>query len=251
MRRTLRQVRGLGRNTSTASGSGTTSGNIYGAVAQGWANGTNSGAIAERVYGLIGESRNRSPGTVATATGLHGNIGIENGGSGAGTITNAYFGRFRGTSESGIPTLVAGTITNAIGVQIGDWSSGPTYTNAPVALDLVAQTASGAIALRTGTGKVELGDKVTKYNAITTVSNGVPSIVAEASGATQAAAVGTTTLYTPTSSGLFRINVYLQITQAGTTSTLGGLTLTYTEPDASIAQTTALMFGNAGICKIN
>ena len=91
----------------------------------------------------------------------------------------------------------------------------------------------------TSTG-VDLVNKITKYNNITTVSNGVPSELATADLTGQTAAKAATTLYTPTASGMFRISIVLQVTTAGTTSVLGGgtgVTITYTEPDGSVAQT--------------
>lgn len=85
-----------------------------------------------------------------------------------------------------------------------------------------------------------LGGKIKYYNAIATVSGGVPSELATVDLATQAAAISTTTVYTPAATGLFRISVYLQITRAATTSSiLGGTTgvlITYTDGDGSVAQ---------------
>lgn len=81
---------------------------------------------------------------------------------------------------------------------------------------------------------------VTKYNNITTVSNGVPSEYATVDLTAQTAAKTATTIYTPTASGMFRISIALQVTTAATSSSaLGGTTgvvITYTEPDGSVAQ---------------
>lgn len=51
-----------------------------------------------------------------------------------------------------------------------------------------------------------------------------------------ASATTTTTLFTPSTSGMYRISIYLKITTTGTSPVAGPVTITYTEPDGSIAQ---------------
>lgn len=91
-----------------------------------------------------------------------------------------------------------------------------------------------------GTGGFQLLGKVVNYNSIAAVSNGVPAEYATVDLTAQAAAISATTLYTPAASGMFRISIVLQVTRAATTSSvLGGatgVTITYTEPDGSVAQ---------------
>lgn len=75
---------------------------------------------------------------------------------------------------------------------------------------------------------------ITKYNNIPTVSNGIPYEVATVDLTAQSAAIGTTTLYTVPASGAgqYRLSWNAKITTAaGVSSTLGGLTITYTDPD--------------------
>lgn len=81
---------------------------------------------------------------------------------------------------------------------------------------------------------------ISKYNNISTVSGGVPSEVATVDLTGQSAAKGTTTLYTPVASGLFKLSIILQLTTVGSVSSIlggtTGVTITYTEPDGSVAQ---------------
>lgn len=67
----------------------------------------------------------------------------------------------------------------------------------------------------------------------------------------QTAAVGATTLFTPSTTGQYRISVYLQVTTPGSTSSvLGGATgatLTYNDGDGNVAQTdTVALMNTAG-----
>lgn len=67
----------------------------------------------------------------------------------------------------------------------------------------------------------------------------------------QSAAITATTLYTPTTTGMYRISVYLQVTTAASTSSvLGGATgvvITYNDGDGNVAQTdTAALQTTAG-----
>lgn len=80
----------------------------------------------------------------------------------------------------------------------------------------------------------------TKYNNITLVNSGIASEVAKVDLAAQSAAIGATTLFTPTTDGKYRVSIYLQVTRAATTSSvLGGatgVTITYTDGDGVVAQ---------------
>lgn len=82
--------------------------------------------------------------------------------------------------------------------------------------------------------------KITLYDTIATVSNGVPSELATIDLTGQTAAKTATALYTPTASGMFRVCAILHVTTVGDVSSiLGGTTgivLAYTEPDGSVAQ---------------
>lgn len=115
-----------------------------------------------------------------------------------------------------------------------------------VGLDIETLTkATNNYAIRTGaSGEIRFGNKITLYNNIATVSNGVPSELATVDLTAQAAAIGATTIYTPAATGLFRISVYLQVTRAATTSSiLGGATgvvITYNDGAGNVAQTVTM-----------
>lgn len=95
--------------------------------------------------------------------------------------------------------------------------------------------------------------KITTYNNIATVSNGVPSELGTADLTSQTAAKTATTLYTPAATGMFRVTCYLQVTTAATTSSiLGGATgvvITFNDGDGNVAQsnTMALMTASGAI----
>jgi len=65
----------------------------------------------------------------------------------------------------------------------------------------------------------------------------LPVEAAEVDLTAQTAAISATTLLTPSVSGLYRISVYLKVTRAATTSsTLGALTIAFTDASDSVAQ---------------
>lgn len=87
-----------------------------------------------------------------------------------------------------------------------------------------------------------LGGKISTYNGIATVGNGVPSEVATVDLTGQSAAIGSTTLYAVPASGagLYKITYYAKVTRAATTSsTLGALTVGWTDVDDSVVQSNA------------
>lgn len=67
---------------------------------------------------------------------------------------------------------------------------------------------------------------------------------------TQSAAITATTIFTPITSGLFRISVYMKVTTPATTgagtSTMGPVTLTYTDATDSVAQSNVVPLTGAG-----
>jgi hypothetical protein len=104
-------------------------------------------------------------------------------------------------------------------------------------------TGSGAVVLATAPTitSLAMSGKITTYNNITTVGNGVPSEVASVALTLQSAAKVTTTLYAVPASGAgqYRVSWNAKVTRAATTSsTLGALTITYTDPDGVVITTT-------------
>ncbi len=106
-------------------------------------------------------------------------------------------------------------------------------------------TLTGTVALPI----VTLSGKVTNYNGIATVSDGVPAEYAKADLTAQAAAIAATTLYAVPASGagMYRICWVAKVTTAATTSsTLGGTNgfrLLYTDQDDSVVVTTPAWWG--------
>lgn len=91
--------------------------------------------------------------------------------------------------------------------------------------------------------------KITNYNNIATVSNGIPSEVATVDAVAQSAAIATTTLYSVPASGVgqYRLSWDVDIRQPATTSsTLGPLTISWTNPDATVQTITVAAQNNAG-----
>jgi hypothetical protein len=88
-----------------------------------------------------------------------------------------------------------------------------------------------------------LGKKIKYYNAIATVSGGVPSELATADLTAQAAAIAATTIYAvpATGAGMYRVSWVATITTVDAVScTLGGATgfqLKYTDADDSVVKT--------------
>ena len=85
-----------------------------------------------------------------------------------------------------------------------------------------------------------LGGLVAQYNGLTLLHSGVPSNVAAQDLTAQTAATGTITLYAVPAAGQFRLSWNAKVTTPATTgaatSTLGPLTIVYTDPDG-VAQT--------------
>jgi hypothetical protein len=116
----------------------------------------------------------------------------------------------------------------------GTWMS-PTY-NAGGNKEYVRH---GGLSL-TSDKNIQLAKLINNYNGIATVGNGIPSEYATVDLTGQTAAIVATTLYTPITSGMFRIPIYLKVTTPATTgaatSTLGSLAITYTDATDSVAQ---------------
>ena len=60
----------------------------------------------------------------------------------------------------------------------------------------------------------------------------------------QAAALATTPVLTPASTGLYRISVTLKLTTTGTSPVVGPVTITYTDGDDSTAQSKVMSFSS-------
>jgi len=100
-----------------------------------------------------------------------------------------------------------------------------------------------------------LGGLVTKYNNISTVGNGVPSILTTVDLLTQGASIGSTLLYAIPASGggLYRIHYYSKVTRASSgTSGLGPLQIVFTDnSDSTVLTTTCLGQNGSGVATTN
>jgi hypothetical protein len=91
--------------------------------------------------------------------------------------------------------------------------------------------------------------RIYNYNGVATVSGGVPAEYATVDLTAQTAAIGTTTLYAVPASGAgqYRLSWNAKVTAAaGTSSTLGALTIVYTDPDGVAITVTAPATSAAG-----
>lgn len=110
----------------------------------------------------------------------------------------------------------------------------PTITSPTITTPIVsAPVISGVTAMASAT----LSSTITNYNGVATVSAGMASEVATVDLTAQTAAITTTTLFAPATAGQYRLSWNAKVTTAaGTSSTLGALTVVYTDPD-NVAQT--------------
>jgi hypothetical protein len=140
-------------------------------------------------------------------------------------------------STSGVPTLTQPAAS--------DLSNGTTGSGSVVLA--ASPSITGTVALASAT----LSGLVSNYNSIATVANGVPAEYATVDLTAQSAAQSTTTLYAVPASGagVYRVCWSAKFTRAATTSsTLGALTVTFTDPDGvTVTQTCAAMNNSGGI----
>lgn len=191
-------------------------------------------------------------GTVTTAV----NYDTANTISGS-TVTDLIGFRF------GLPTVSSGTLTTVTAIDILDQTETATNkigvrqrgTNTHNRFNgdtsFAQDSLPGAAIDMAGKLFITNSGLVTKYDNLVTVGRGIPYQVATQDLTAQVAAKAATTIFTPTQTGWFRINIYLQVTTAATTSSiLGGATgvvITYNDGDGNVAQTrTAALQTNAG-----
>lgn len=114
-------------------------------------------------------------------------------------------------------------------------------------------TASNQIVFgNTSVTAIKLNGKVIQYDTqLATVSNGIPVEYATVDLTAQSAAIAATTIYAVPASGvgMYRISFYLKVTTAASTSSkLGGVTITFTDPTDSVSQSVvAQLADNTGM----
>lgn len=149
-------------------------------------------------------------------------------GTGLGTSLTPWLGIYVG----------AGGATNNVFLTANAITASRT-ANFPDNTGTVAETnfAQTWTAIQTFGSNTQLGALISQYNGISTVSNGVPSEYATIDLTGQNAAIGTTTLYAVPASGAgqYRFSWNAKVlTPAGSSSTLGALTVVYTDPDGVV-----------------
>lgn len=134
-----------------------------------------------------------------------------------------------GTVGTGAHVVLASTLTGTGTTGVLDTS--PT---------LVTPTFTGATTLASAV----MSGKITKYNNISTVSNGVPSELAQVNVTNATANLAATTVYAVPASGvgLYRMTYYVIVNRAATSSsTLPDIQLTWTDQDNSTLQTVSFV----------
>ncbi len=186
-----------------------------------------------------------------TATGTQLNYLNAATGTSGTTNTNILF--------SGTPTIVTPSFTTGftIGgaaasgkIPIGNGTnyvaSTPTYPNAASTINKVIKsdgtnfvTSTETWAVPGTTGNLLISDGTNWTSAVR-----YPIQVATADIAATASATSTTTIFTPTADGMYRVSVYLKITTTGTSPVAGPVTITYTDADGSVAQSHVMLLAN-------
>lgn len=215
---------------------------------------TTSVANITTARSFLGQLTDAATGTITTYIAYDTTFSV----TGGGTVTDII--GFRAAN----PTNTASTVTNYTQVDLLDITAtvgtlklgvrqrGTNAHNRFNGDTSFAQDATpGAAVDIAGKMFITNAGLVTKYNNITTVSGGHPAEYATVDLTTQAAAIGDTTIYTPTATGMFRISIYLQVTRAASTSSvLGGATgvvIKFNDGDGNVAQVnTAALATTAG-----
>lgn len=169
--------------------------------------------------------------------------------------SNSTADQFKVNGNTSVVLLVTDAVNNRVGIggnavptaRVHHGAGSATASTAPL------KFTSGPLMTIAEAGAMEF---LTDDYYVTTTNSAIRRKVVGAFNAvdslTQAAAIGATTLFTPSASGMFRISIVLQVTRAATTSSvLGGgtgVTITYTEPDGSVAQSIKpLLMDQAGV----
>lgn len=156
---------------------------------------------------------------------------------------------FAPLSTGSIPPInLASTGNGGVGgvLRVANGGTGVTTSTGTGSTVLSASpTFTGTVAMANET----LSGKITNYNSVVTVANGVPSEYSQVNLTAQGANVTTTTLYAvpAAGAGLYRVNVYIVVSRAATTSsTLPDSQILFTDQDSGAVITVPLTPGNSG-----
>lgn len=159
--------------------------------------------------------------------GVFGTLTVEKGGTAANLSTTG------GASQVLKQTTVGGPVTVAQ-LAASDLSNGTTGSGS------VVLAASPVLTGTLAAGSETLTGKITNYNGIATVSDGIPAEYATIDLTAQAANIGATTLYAVPASGvgLYRVSSYIVLTTPdGVGSTLPNAQIVYTDNDSNTSVT--------------
>lgn len=202
----------------------------------------NSGKTNTGFFQVNGKTSGALKITTADAAGQTVTLNLAAQTSGAATITipdrAGAAGTFAFTDAATLSSLSSiGTIGTGVwqGTVVGSTYGGTGVNNAGRTLTI--STNSSTIAFPTAS----------TTNTFPIATSTLVGRVAVADIAATASATSTTTLFTPTADGKFRISVYMKITTTGTSPVAGPVTITYTDADGSVAQShTMLLQSTAG-----
>ena len=207
-----------------------------------------SGGTVSSLYGVNVYNQQSSGATVTTHAAYSSYQQVN---SGATAATSIY-----GFNMTGINLDAAITVTRAAGIRIDAITKSAGTITDVYGLDIASLTAGATnYAIRTGSGRVSLGDKITTYNAIATTGWGVPSIYGTGRSTAQTGAVATVATYTVgAADGSFIVSANVLVT----TSTNHNFTVTCAYADegntartltfnfSSLAGALATAIANAG-----
>lgn len=152
-----------------------------------------------------------------------------------------------GTQPYAATSTTKNTNLNADLLDGGDWANPGTAlgsgTRVPGTSQLTTLNVSGAstVSGNTTMATANMTGAFTTYNNIALAGQGLLSSVSEIAMTAQTAAIATTTLYVVPADGggQYLLHWSAKVTTAGTTSTLGALTIVYTDPDGVAVTITA------------
>lgn len=181
-------------------------------------------------------------------TGAGTQYGVAVGNPAAGVVTNSTITFAPASGAANFVALIVRPVINQTGTSSGNYTGllvnaveTALKGSANLLLDLQAGTTGG-----TSQFAINNAGKVTKYNAITTISQGMPAEYATVDLTAQSAAIAATTIYAVPASGagMYRITWSATITTAATTSSVlggaGGFQAVYTSSTDSVVKTTVV-----------
>ncbi len=169
--------------------------------------------------------------------------------------TTSSWGIVNGSATDGVFAPKFQCVQSGAFVAMNFTGQGTTDTGASPVVLFVAQIGSAAVVTRpcfqfrnlsttmlaiNANSSVDFTGKITKYNAIATVSNGIPSELATIDTTGLTANVAASTLYAVPASGvgMYRISAYVVMTTAASiSSTLPNVQIIYTDNDANVSVT--------------